>query len=38
MRERVRLVRGRISVQSGPGEGARIMVQVPWANRTEDLL
>jgi two-component system, LuxR family, sensor kinase FixL len=29
MRERVRLVRGRISVQSRKGEGTRIMVQVP---------
>jgi PAS domain S-box-containing protein len=28
MRERVRLMRGRISVQSRPGEGTRIMVQV----------
>jgi signal transduction histidine kinase len=29
MRERVRLVRGRISVQSRKGEGTRIMVQIP---------
>ena len=38
MRERVRLVSGRISIESRRREGTRIMVQVPWANRTENLL
>jgi chemotaxis protein histidine kinase CheA len=29
MRERARMMRGRISVQSRPGEGTRIEVRVP---------
>ena len=35
MRERVRLVRGQISVESRKGEGTRIEVQVPLGGRAE---
>ena len=38
MRERVRLVRGQISVESRKGEGTRIKVQVPWADGHDEPL
>lgn len=38
MRERVRLVRGQISVESRKGEGTWIKVQVPWVDGQNDPL
>ncbi len=38
MRERVRLVRGQISIESHKGEGTQIKVQIPWADGQDDPL
>ena len=35
MRERVRLVNGRITIQSRSGQGTRIQVQIPLTNTRE---
>ena len=38
MRERVRLVRGQITIQSRKGEGTRITVRIPRADENDDRL